>query len=349
MSNCRDAVPAAGWRSLLAATSIALTACIATAVAQSNGTTQDQGAQKGADELLSAVVRLKTTINPEGRTVNGLGQQRSGSGIVIDDNGLILTIGYLMVEAQSAEVTTNAGRTSAAEVVGYDHDSGFGLLRATEPLKVKPLALGKSSELQEQDQVLAASFGGRTGIAPAYVVSVREFAGSWEYLLPRAIFTAPAHADWSGAALVSRDGKLVGVGSLVVGDATGQGKNLPGNMYVPIDLLPPILADLMSNGRVLGPGRPWLGLNAEDLHGHVLVSRVTADGPAEKAGIQRGDIIVMVNGEAPRSLADFYRKVWALGAAGASVPVDLLQGAGIKRIEVKSINRLDHLRLKSTF
>jgi S1-C subfamily serine protease len=349
MPNRRHAVSAASWRNLLAVTSIALTAFIATASAQTNGSTQEQAAQKGADDLLSAVVRLKTTINPDGRTVKGLGQQRSGSGIVIDDNGLILTIGYLMVEAHSAEVTTSAGRVSAAEVVGYDHDTGFGLLRATDALKVRPLGLGKSSGLKEHDQVLAASFGGRAGIAPAYIVSVREFAASWEYLLPGAIFTAPAHSDWSGAALVSRDGKLVGVGSLVVGDAAGQGKNLPGNIYVPIDLLPPIMADLISNGRALGPGRPWLGLNAEELHGHVFVSRVTADGPAEKAGIQAGDIIVTVNGEAPRSLADFYRKVWALGAAGISVSLDLLQGASIKRIEVKSINRLDHLRLKSTF
>src|SRR5262245_4404134 len=212
-----------------------------------------------ADELLSAVVQLKTYINPDGRTVKGLGQQRAGSGIVIDDNGLILTIGYLMVEAHSAEVLTNSGRKSAAEVVGYDHDTGFGLLRAVEPLKVKPLTIGKSSDLKEQDQVLAASFGGRAGIAPAYIMSLREFAASWEYLIPGAIFTAPAHSEWSGAALVSRDGKLVGVGSLVVGDVTGRGKNLPGNMYVPIDLLPPIMADLLSNGRPSGPGPPWLG------------------------------------------------------------------------------------------
>ena len=302
-----------------------------------------------ADELLSAVVQLKTYINPEGRTVKGLGRQRAGSGIVIDDKGLILTIGYLMVEAHSAEVLTNSGRKSPAEIVGYDHDTGFGLLRAAEPLKVKPLTIGKSADIKEQDQVLAASFGGRAGIAPAYVMSRREFAAGWEYLIPSAIFTAPAHSEWSGAALVSRDGKLVGVGSLVVGDVTGQGKNLPGNMYVPIDLLPPIMADLLTGGRVSGPGRPWLGLNIEEVRGRIFVSRVTGDGPAERAGVHAGDIVVAVNGETPRGLADFYRKVWSLGGAGASVPLDLLQENGIRRIDIKSMNRLDHLRLKSTF
>ncbi len=328
-----------GWRLLVAATLAALAGNVG-ASAQTNS---------AADELLSAVVQLKTYINPEGRTVRGLGQQRAGSGIVIDDNGLILTIGYLMVEAHSAEITTNAGRKSAAEVVGYDHDTGFGLLRATEPLKVKPLPFGKSADLKEQDQVLAASFGGRAGIAPAYVMSLREFAAGWEYLIPGAIFTAPAHSDWSGAALVSRDGKLVGVGSLVVGDVTGQGKNLPGNLYVPIDLLPPIMADLLTLGRVSGPGRPWLGLNAEEVRGRVFVSRVTGDGPAERAGVGAGDIIIAINGDAPRSLADFYRKLWSIGGAGAAVTLELLQTDGVKRVAVKSMNRLDHLRLKSTF
>ncbi len=330
-------------RGLLAAGAIALVASV------SSGAAQQQASPSSVEELLSAVVQLKTYINPDGRTVKGLGQQRGGSGIVIDDNGLILTIGYLMVEAHSAEVVSNAGRKVTAEVVGYDHDTGFGLLRTTEPLKVKPLALGKSADLKEKDQVLAASFGGRAGIAPAYVMSVREFAASWEYLLPSAIFTAPAHSEWSGAGLVSRDGKLVGVGSLVVGDVTGQGKNLPGNMYVPIDLLPPIMADLLSGGRVSGPGRPWLGLNVEEVRGRIFVSRVTGDGPAERAGINTGDIVITVNGEPPRSLADYYRKVWALGSAGASVPLDLLQTSGVKRVDVKSINRLDYLRLKSTF
>lgn len=330
-------------RSLLAAGTIVALLLGQPAIAQ------DTGPSNGADELLSAIVQLKTYINPDGRTVKSLGQQRRGSGIVIDDKGLILTIGYLMVEAQSADVITNAGRQVAAEVVGYDHDTGFGLLRATEPLKVKPLAIGKSADLKEQDQVLAASFGGRAGIAPAYIVSLREFAAGWEYLIPGAIFTAPAHSEWSGAALMGRDGKLVGVGSLVVGDVTGQGKNLPGNMYVPIDLLPPIMADLLTSGRVSGPGRPWLGLNIDEVRGRLFVSRVTRDGPAEKAGIHTGDIIVSVNGEAPGSLSDYYRKLWSTGGSGTSVPLGLLQNASVNRVDVKSMNRLDYLRLKSTY
>ena len=301
------------------------------------------------EELASAVVQIKTHINPEGRTVAGLGREREGSGIVIDSSGLVLTIGYLMVEAYAAEVIDNNGRTVPANVVGYDHESGFGLLRTIEPLKLKPMALGKSAEIKERDPVLIASFGGSAMVAAAYVVAKREFAGNWEYMLDEALFTAPPHPAWSGAALINREGKLVGVGSLIVGDAVGGGDKTPGNMFVPIDRLPPILGELIADGRTSGPGRPWLGVNTEELGGRLFVSRVTPGGPAEKAGLKRGDVIVGVKGEQPRSLADFYRKVWAQGSAGANVPLDVLQDSQVRKLEIKSINRLDHLKLKSSF
>jgi S1-C subfamily serine protease len=186
-------------------------------------------------------------------------------------------------------------------------------------------------------------------VAGAYVVAKREFAGSWEYMLEEALFTAPPHPAWSGAALINREGKLVGVGSLIVSEAVSGGDKTPGNMFVPIDQLTPILGDLISAGRKTGPGRPWLGLNTEELRGRLFVSRVTPEGPAEKAGIKRGDVVVGVNGEQPKNLADFYRKVWAQGSAGASIALDVLQDSKVKRLNVRSINRLDHLKLKSTF
>jgi serine protease Do len=300
------------------------------------------------EELVSAIVRIKTTIDPEGQTVQSLGKSREGSGIVIDEEGLVLTIGYLMVEAHAAEVVTNEGRTVPATIVGYDHETGFGILRAIQPLKLKPLPFGRSADVKVNDPVLIAGHGGPSAVSPARVAAKREFAGSWEYLLDEAIFTSPPHPAWSGAALISREGKLIGVGSLIVGDTKGNGSAMPGNMFVPIERLPPILGDLIADGRVSGPGRPWVGVAAEDVRGRLLVGRVTPGGPAEKAGIRKGDEILSVAGEAPRSLADFYRKVWATGTAGATVPLDIEQGGEKRRIDVKSINRLDNLKLKST-
>jgi S1-C subfamily serine protease len=301
------------------------------------------------DDIVSAVVRIKTFITPDGRSVANLGREREGSGILIDGNGLVLTIGYLMVEAHAAEVITNAGRTVPANVVGYDHESGFGLLRTIEPLKEKPLGFGKSADLKAQDRVLVVSFGGTSMVAPVNVVSRRAFAGSWEYLLSEAIFTAPPHPVWSGSALVNREGKLVGVGSLIVGDATGEKDNVPGNMFVPIDLLMPILGDLLANGRVSGLGKPWLGVNTDEMGGRLLVSRVTPHSPAEKAGIKRGDFVLGIGGETTKTLPEFYRKLWSLGSAGVMVPLDVEQGGATRRLDVPSANRLDHLKLKSTF
>jgi S1-C subfamily serine protease len=300
-------------------------------------------------ELLSGVVRMKTFINPDGRTTKSLGREREGSAIVIDSNGLMLTIGYLMVEAHSAEVVTNDGQHVPANIVGYDHQTGFGLLQAIAPLKVQPLAFGKSAELKARDAVVVAGFGGAENAAPAVVVAKREFAGNWEYLLDEAIFTAPPQPAWSGAALLNHEGKLVGVGSLIVGDASGKGDRMPGNMFVPTDLLAPILADLIVNGRTAGAGRPWLGVTTEEMRGHLVVSAVTPEGPAERAGLKRGDMILGVNGEPVNHLPDFYRKLYARGDAGTVVPLDVLKDDEKRRIEVKSINRLDHLRLKSSF
>ncbi len=216
------------------------------------------------NELAAAVVRLKTYINPDARTGSNLGHQREGSAVVIDSGGLLLTIGYLMVEAQAAEVITNEGRAVPANIVGYDHEFGFGLLQATAPLNVRPIQLGSSAELKEGQGAAIVGAGGLQRIAAVEVVSRREFAGNWEYLLDDAIFTSPAyHPNWSGTALLNAEGKLVGIGSLIVGDAGRKGAPLPGNMFVPIDRLPPILGDLLANGHA-ATATPWLGITTEE-------------------------------------------------------------------------------------
>lgn len=337
----RNAFCAGAFRRTLRVVLIALFAATAPAAAQAQSSK--------LDDLVSSVVRIKTFINPDGTSVSNLGAEREGSGIIIDESGLVLTIGYLMVEAHAAEIVTGTGKTLPASVVGYDHETGYGLLRTLEPPKIKPLELGRSADIKEQDPALVVSYGGADAVLPVRVVSRREFTGSWEYLLDDAIFTSPPHPLWSGAALINREGKLVGVGSLIVGEANGDNEASPGNMFVPIDLLAPILGDLIAKGRVTGPGRPWIGLNTQAMFGRLLVSRVAPGSPAEQAGLKRGDIIAGVNGEKIRTMSEFYRRMWALGAAGVTVPLDVVSGGEPRHVDVPSVNRMDTLKLQSTF
>ena len=309
---------------------------------------QPSNAAPDAASVLDAVVKVTARIPADARTAKGLGTEREGSGVVIDSSGLVLTIGYLMLEAESVEIGLRDGGTVPATRIAYDHDTGFGLVRAIRPLGLKPAELGVSAEIDVRAQVLAVAHGGRNMTMPALVVSRRPFAGSWEYLLENAIYTAPPHPVFGGAALFSPDGKLVGIGSLIVPDAAPNAQ-LPGNMFVPIDILKPIFADLLDKGRTQNPLRPWLGLSADELRGRLFVTRTAEGGPAADAGIEAGDMVIGVGGEPIAGLADFYRKVWATGDAGVTIRLDVLKGTSVKPIEIKSIDRYRWLKMDRSY
>ncbi|MDP6345975.1 MAG: S1C family serine protease [Alphaproteobacteria bacterium] len=301
------------------------------------------------DETLAAVIQLHAEVPADAFTAPFLGTERDGSGIVIDDAGLILTIGYLIVEAMAISVEAADGRMVPAEVVAYDYDSGFGLVRALQPLGVVPLPMGRSADLKVNDPVLVAGGGGRDGTIAAQVVSKREFAGYWEYMLDEAIFTAPPHPNWGGAALIGVDGKLLGVGSLYVEDAKPDPNGANGNMFVPIDLLPPIFAELLSEGRASGSYRPWLGVFATDVQGRVEVVGVAQEGPAARSGMQPGDVIVKVGGQTVAGIADMYRKMWALGPAGVDVPMTILRDTYAFDLKVRSEDRHERLKYQRSY
>jgi S1-C subfamily serine protease len=303
----------------------------------------------GGDEaVLTAIVGVHAKIGRGARSADTLGVERVGSGAIVRD-GYVATIGYLVIEAESIEVTGTDGRTVPAALAGYDHSSGFGLLKLLAPLAGRPIPLGDSTALAVKEPALVAGFGGRDEVHVVQVVSRRAFSGSWEYLLESAIFTAPAVLDWSGASLISANGELLGLGSLVVADALGEGKRAPGNMFVPIDLLKPILGALIDRGRAPGPGRPWLGVYAEEIHGRLFVTRVSPGGPAERAGMRPGDIVLGVGGEETDSLAAFYRKIWSRGAAGIEVPLQVLQGARINDLRIRSIDRSEYFKVRPSY
>jgi serine protease Do len=299
------------------------------------------------EETLSAIVRVSTKILPNARSLSTLGPQREGSGVLVRE-GFVATIGYLVIEAESIEVTGADGRSVPAALAGYDHASGFGLLKLLAPLAGKPLPIGDSRAAAEREPALVAGYGADS-VSVVQVVSRRPFSGSWEYLLEAAIFTSPPVMDWSGASLISAKGELLGLGSLIVADAEGAGTRSPGNMFVPAHLLKSILEDLIASGKAAGPARPWMGINAEEVHGRLFVTRVSPEGPAEKAGLKGGDILLGVGSDEVSSLADFYRKVWALGAAGTSVPLRVLQGMQVRDVTLRSIDRTDYFRTRPLY
>ena len=302
-------------------------------------------ADQAPEELLSAIVKIQATVPENARTAVSLGTTREGNGVVIDKKGYVLTIGYLILEAERIEVAGQSGETLKATFVAYDHDTGFGILRTEKPLNVTPMKLGESSELTVGDPVLVASFGGADAVQGARVLTRKEFAGYWEYLLEDAIFTTPPHLSFGGAALIGRNGRLVGIGSLYTRVTLPGIGAMATNVFVPIDRLKPILDDLIARGRSREPRRPWLGLYSEETHGRVIIIRVASGSPAEQAGLQPGDIILKVKDGAVNGLADFYRKLWALGEAGTDVPLSILQGTEIRNKVVRSADRHEYLRL----
>ena len=291
---------------------------------------------------LEGVVKLSIKAVPNARTTENLGAEREGTGVVFGEKGLIVTIGYLMLEADSVLVIAGDGRVYPAAVVGYDHATGFGILRSG--MDCRPVEVGSSAEVRELATVLVAAHGGAGGASRACVVSRRRFTGWWEYMIDGGIFVAPPRFEHSGAALLDADGRLVGIGSLWVSDALEAGAAFPGNMFVPIDLLKPLLGDLLATGHRREPARPWLGVYSEEIQGHVVVTRVLPESPAALAGLARGDIILGVGGEAVGRQSEFYRRLWASGEAGSTVVLHVLHKKSVRQLAVQSMDRMAFLR-----
>jgi S1-C subfamily serine protease len=295
------------------------------------------------DNALLAIVGLQATIPEDAFTAATLQTERAGSGVIIRESGLILTIGYLITEAESIWLSTADGRAVPGHALAYDQETGFGLVQALGRLELPALELGRSSALAPGDRVIVAG-GGRRQSVRATVIGRQEFAGYWEYLLNDAIFTGPAHPFWGGTGLIGSDGRLLGIGSLRVQQVTERGMPRDINMMVPIDILKPILDDLVAFGRRRTPARPWLGMSSEESEGRITVRGVADNGPAATAGMREGDVIWAVRDQSVTSLADFYRKVWASGHAGAEIPIEVVRDSRTLWVRVKSADRASFLK-----
>ena len=271
------------------------------------------------DGVLSSVVGLHSIIPSDAFSADSLGTERAGNGVVID-HGLVLTVGYLITEAEAVWLHVGDGRVVQGHALGFDSVTGFGLVQALGEFDVEPLPIGSSAAVEVGDRVVVGGAGGRTRSVASHIAAKHEFAGYWEYLLDEAIFTHPAHPNWGGTALISARGELIGIGSLQL-ERERDGRPEHVNMIVPIDLLKPVLDDLRKFGRVNKPARPWLGMFSHEIDGRVVVVGISAKGPAARAELKAGDIILAVNGEKISSQTQFYRKLWALGSAGVDVPL----------------------------
>lgn len=291
--------------------------------------------------ILRSIVAVRASIPDDAFTAATLGTHREGSGVVIREDGLVLTIGYLITEAEEVWLTSNDGRVVPAHALAYDQETGFGLVQSLGQLGLPALDFGDAAEAKLGDPVVLADGIGRA--VEANIVAKQEFAGYWEYLLNEAIFITPAHPSWGGAALVGPDGKLLGIGSLRL-QVSHNGEDADINMVVPINLLSPILDDLLTRGQVSKPPRPWLGAFSAESNGDVVVVSVVDGGPAAQGGLRQGDVISDVRDEAVDGLADFYRKLWMSGPAGAEIPMRVVRAGRETWLRVKSADRRSFLR-----
>ncbi len=295
------------------------------------------------DRALKSIVTVQSTIPEDAFTAQTLGEQRSGSGVVIRDSGLVLTIGYLIMEAENVWLADAEGRVTPAHPLAIDAETGFGLVQALGELNCPSLELGRSSEAKLGDSVTVAA-GARTKPVRAMIVGKQGFAGYWEYFLDEAIFTSPAHPFWGGAGAIDSAGQLIGIGSLHVEQLSERAGPRDINMIVPIDLLPPILDDLLTYGRVNKPARPWLGVFSAENGDEIIVASVAENGPAAEAGIRRGDVLAGVGGSEIESLGDFYRRVWSLGPAGVEVPIKIVRDGRAIDLRVRSADRATFMK-----
>ncbi len=290
------------------------------------------------EAISQSVVKLRADVPEDAFTASVLGSQRTGNGVVINSDGLILTIGYLVTEATDVWLTAPDGRELAGHPLAYDQVTGFGLVLPLQKTNIAPIPLGSSDAIKAGDKAHAVSSPQFGEPQPVHILARREFAGAWEYLLDDAIFATPAHPHWSGSALIDGHGCLAGIGSLLVRELVA-GEEINANMFVPIDLLKPILDELITRGRTSRQSRPWLGVYTAEMTGKIYVTGVADGGPAQMADIREGDLIMRVADHDVATLPDFYRRLWSVGPAGTGVPLTAIRGSTRLQVNVRSVDR----------
>jgi serine protease Do len=296
--------------------------------------------EEDVKRIYQSVVKIDSIVPADARTANSLGTIRGGNGIVIDDKH-ILTIGYIVVEAETITITLPNGGVVPAELAGYDHTTGFGILKTILPSKLTPLQIGNSDKLNKEDLLYVLPYLTEGAPSAVKMVSRRSFTGWWEYFLDKPIYTHPMNTSFAGSALINEFGELLGIGSLYVSDAAAEGVPMPGNLFVPINDLKPILNDLIVHGKRTADVKPYMGLTSNDDTGKVMVTRVNDDGPAAKAGFKENDIILRVNKINIQDTEKFYKIVWSQGGPGTLLDFEIERNNQIISLKLTTMDRND--------
>jgi len=345
----RTSIRGSGWIGAVLGTFFLVFSLLGTTAAQAATTsTASPDAQSVIDALSkanAAVVGVQVTAAEGARSAESLGRNRRGSGVVIGPDGLILTIGYLMLEAENIQIVTQDNKVLPAQAVAYDLATGFGLIKPLLPLRgIAPVPFGNYKDVEPGVPLMAATGGSEGDVSMIQLISKRAFSGYWEYFIDSALFTSPPIDNHSGAPLFNQKGELIGIGSLFVLDAMGENRRLPGNMFVPVDLLKPILDEMQRTGSTKFSRRPWLGLSSAEQSGRVQVLRVNKESPALAAGLQPGDVVLAVDGAKVATLEAFYKKLWDRADPNAEISLTVLQGAEVKTISIKPVDRMSTMR-----
>jgi S1-C subfamily serine protease len=289
-------------------------------------------------QLLPSVVNIHATVPKQHPSTRILGDERMGSGLVVDSTGLVLTVSYVVMGASVIDVAPLKGRRTRAEVVAQDFEVGLALLRVKR--QGLPAATLATQAPERGDAVVAVASSGvhEVRVSGGIVTYLGEFEGYWEYLLDRGIVSSAANPGFGGGGLFSMRGHAVGVVYLNLNEVARS------SLAIPVDFYREHSAELLRYGRVVSrPRRAWLGVFAHALDDGVVISGIVPGGPGEKGGLREGDLIMSLNAQEVPTLREFYTSLWR-HEPGERITFEVMRDNAVRRLEITGGDRAEFFK-----
>ena len=282
----------------------------------------------------ASLVFLRAEIPEDHPSAAVLGEERMGAGVAVSPDR-VLTAHYLVLGASRVEVTALDGRVNPTAGIAVDHESGLALL-TVERSDLEPAKISTAKAQPGQPVFLLTCTGEqeRRG-ASGHVSSVEPFEAFWEYMLDEAIMTTAMNPGLAGGPLLDDRARVLGVVSLGLA-AVGRY-----SLAIPAPLFARRRALLESpNPMPAAERHAWIGFYTQASDETVAVTGVVSGGPAEKAGLERGDVVLSVDGETVTNLRELYDALWRKGP-GEVVGMQILREESIQVIEVVAGDRYE--------